>query len=114
MNIDITPLFQAVISLAAVLITAFLIPWLKTKVSAEKRETIAYWLEVAVAAAEEQIKGSGMGAEKLAFVTVFLANKGYTWSAEETATLVNATVWQLINCWKDDALPIRGYGEGTD
>ena len=41
MNIDITPVMEAVVALVAAIITAFVIPWLKGKIDAVKLEKIA-------------------------------------------------------------------------
>ena len=48
---DLTPIFNAVIALLAALVTAFVIPWLKRKTSAQEREDLLRWVEIAVAAA---------------------------------------------------------------
>ena len=41
--VDLTQIIVAVLTLVISLITAFLIPYLKTKVSAEKLDTIKFW-----------------------------------------------------------------------
>ena len=43
-NIDYTQLIQAVIALVSVLITTFLVPYLKRKVSAQKLEELKKWV----------------------------------------------------------------------
>ena len=60
---DLTPAINAAITLLAALLTAFLIPWLKRRTSAQDREELLRWVEIAVAAAE-QIWGSAQGEEK--------------------------------------------------
>lgn len=74
--VDLTPLLQAVISLCASLITAFLIPWIKAKYSAEKRQRIAAVYQTLVYAAE-QLFGTGAGDKKLKWVIDQLYAKGF-------------------------------------
>ena len=73
--IDLTPLVQAVASLAMSLITAFLIPWIRTKYSGEQQRLIAAAVKTAVCAAE-QLFGAGAGEKKLQWAVDQLAEKG--------------------------------------
>ena len=74
--IDITPIVEAVIALAAALITMKLIPWLKLRLSAQQQEMLAAVTRTLVFAAE-QIYGSGTGAKKLEYVQRGLEERGY-------------------------------------
>lgn len=93
--IDLTALVQAVIALIAALISAFVIPWLKRKISAEKLAEVALWVEIAVEAAEQLYAGSGRGAEKKAYVIQFLQKKGYTVDMEAIENMIEAAVYNL-------------------
>jgi hypothetical protein len=73
--IDLTPLLQAILSLAVSLITAFLIPWLRSKYSEEQRQRIAAVYQTIVYAAE-QMFGAGRGEEKLDWAVGQLEAKG--------------------------------------
>lgn len=95
MNINITPIVEAVVALIAALITAFVIPWIKQKISKEKLEKITMWVEIAVEAAEQFYTGSGRGAEKKAYVVEFLNTKGYTLDPESLDNLIEAAVFNL-------------------
>ena len=75
--IDLTPLVQAVISLAVAAITAFIVPWLKSRTSAEKWDKYLSVLDVLVEAAE-QMYGVGEGPRKLEQVKRWLEEKGCT------------------------------------
>lgn len=75
--IDLTTLFNAIIALIAAIITAFVIPWIKAKTTVQQQEAIASVYRTLCYAAE-QIYGNGRGAEKLAYVTSKLREKGYT------------------------------------
>ena len=74
--IDLTPLLQAILSLAVSLITAFLLPWIKAKYSTEQRQRIAAVYSTIVYAAE-QLFGAGKGEQKLQWATDQLAAKGF-------------------------------------
>ena len=50
---DITPIIEAVAALIAALITAFVIPYIKGKTTANQQQQINAWVRIAVSAAEE-------------------------------------------------------------
>lgn len=93
--VDLTPIITAVLTLIFSLITAFLIPYIKTKVSAEQFATIKLWVQVAVQAAEMLYIGSGRGEEKKKYVIEFLNSKGFTLNAEEIENLIESAVLEL-------------------
>ncbi len=93
--VDLTPIITAVLTLIFSLITAFLIPYIKTKVSAEQFATIKLWAQVAVQAAEMLYVGSGRGEEKKKYVIEFLNSKGFTLNAEEIENLIESAVLEL-------------------
>ena len=74
-GIDLTPLLQALIGVLALVVTRYVIPWLKAHTSAEKLTKIDYWYRVAVAAAEKAY-GAGHGAEKLKKASEILKAQG--------------------------------------
>lgn len=91
---DLTPVINAVIALAAALITAFVIPWIKRNTSAKDRDEFLKWVEIAVAAAE-QLFYATQGTEKKKFVVQFLNDKGFTFSEEEINTAIEGAVLRL-------------------
>lgn len=93
--IDITTVIEAVLALIGALITAFLIPWIKSKTSAEKLEQIELWVTVAVEAAEQIYTGSGKGAQKKAYVLEFLNSKGFDLDWEEIDMMIESAVFNL-------------------
>lgn len=93
--VDLTQIIVAVLTLVISLITAFLIPYLKTKVSAEKRDTIKFWVNIAVEAAEMIYVGTGRGQEKKDYVVQFLNSKGFTLNVSEIENLIEAAVMEL-------------------
>lgn len=94
MNIDYTELIQALIALVSVIITTFLIPLLKKKLSVEKLEELKKWVGIAVNAAE-QLYGSKTGQQKKDYVISFLLSKGITFDANEVEALIEAEVYKL-------------------
>ena len=95
--IDLTPIIDAVIALAAALATAFLIPWIKKRLSAEDQEKLTFWLKIGVQAAEEYYRGPGQGEAKAEYVRQLLRKKGYDLDVNEVIALINSTVWELIH-----------------
>ncbi len=74
--IDLTPILQAILGLAAALITAKLIPWIKSKTTAAQQSTLAMVTDVLVYAAE-QVYGAGNGKQKLEYVAEKLQERGF-------------------------------------
>lgn len=93
--IDLTPIVNALITLLGLLLTTFLIPWIKLKVSTEKLEEIRKWTSVGVKAAEMIYKESGMGQAKKNYVRKFLEGKGYKLDVETVDALIEATVREM-------------------
>ena len=104
MTFDITVVFEALIAVLCALVSGFVIPWLKTKISAEKREKISFWVESAVMAAEEASR-SGLieKNEKYQYVVDFLEGKGIVFDEAEVRVMIDGAVWSLINQFKDAA-----------
>ena len=93
--IDLTPVFNAVIALAAALATAFLIPWIRSKTTAEQRDELLIWVDIAVAAAEQIFTGSGKGDEKKEYVLKFLEERGFKVDFETLNMLIESAVKEL-------------------
>lgn len=94
MTINLTPVLQAVISLCAALITAFLIPWLKAKAGQERTERLFKMTGIAVRAAEQMYETSG---EKLNYVLKYLKERGFDVSPDELRATVEAAVYEMNN-----------------
>jgi type II secretory pathway pseudopilin PulG len=97
MTYDITPIVQAVFALVGVLITSLLIPWIRSKTTAEQQEEIKQWVKIAVAAAEQIFVGSGRGKEKKDWVLEFLAKYNLKVDMDAIDALIEAAVWELNN-----------------
>ena len=91
---DYTQIISAVIALISALVSAFLIPWLKTKIDANKLQTIKTYVEIGVKAAE-QLYTATDGEEKKAYVINFLAEHGIRFDVSTIDPLIEAAVLQL-------------------
>ena len=94
MNIDYTELIRALIALLATLITTFLIPILKKKLSVERLEELKKWVGIAVNAAE-QLYGSKTGQQKKDYVISFLHSKGIVFDEKEVTAMIESEVYKL-------------------
>lgn len=94
-TIDITPVVNAVIALAATVVSVFLIPWTKSKTTAQQRSELVAWAKIGVAAAEQIYVGQGRGDEKKQYVLEFLKSKGFDLNEESVNNAIEAAVKQL-------------------
>lgn len=62
--INITPVAEAVAVLIGIVITCIVVPYIKSKTTAQQQREINAWVKIAVSAAEQIYTGSGRGAEK--------------------------------------------------
>ena len=92
---DITPVVNAVIALIAAVVTAFVIPWVKSKTTAAQREEINYWVKIAVTAAEQIYLGAGKGKEKKKYVLDFLAEKNLKIDEESVDLMIESAVKEM-------------------
>ena len=91
---DYTKIISAVIALVSALVSTFLIPWIKSKIDAEKLKAVRTYVEIGVKAAE-QLYTAVDGDKKKAYVLSFLAEKGIKFDAGTVDKLIEATVLQL-------------------
>ncbi len=93
--IDITAIINAVVALVAAVISVFVIPYVKSKTTAQQREELVAWAKIAVSAAEQIYKGEQRGAEKKQYVLNFLAKNGFSVDEEAVNAAIEAAVKQL-------------------
>ena len=91
-NIDLTPIFNAIITLLAALVTYKLIPWIKAKTTNEQQQRLTAVVRTLVFAAE-QLYGAGKGEQKLDYVSEQLAKRGFIIDRAE----IEAAVKQMID-----------------
>lgn len=92
---DITTIIEAVFALVASVITAIVIPYIKSRTTAQQQAEINAWVKIAVAAAEQIYTGSGRGEEKKAYVLNWLAEHGITMDEDRINALIEAAVYDL-------------------
>lgn len=92
-------ILEVVVSVATALISVYVIPLLREKLKSEKYNQIFEIVEVAVRAAEQTIKGSGMGAVKkdqvLEFVMKWALSHGILITEEQLDQLIECAVYNL-------------------
>lgn len=92
---DITTVIEAVFALVAAVITAIIIPYIKSRTTAQQREEIKAWVKIAVSAAEQVYKGSGRGAEKKSCVLSWLNEHGVQINVDKLDAMIEAAVYEL-------------------
>ena len=92
---NITPVIEAVFALIAAVITTAVIPYIRSRTTAQQRAEISAWVRVAVSAAEQLYKGAGRGSEKKAFVLEWLTAHGVTVDETRLDALIEAAVYEL-------------------
>ena len=94
MTFDITEILKILVYLAAAVISTFLVPWLKNRLSEQELAELLKWVEIGVAAAE-QLYESTQGAMKKKYVLGFLESKGYSVQENDLNEVVEAAVNRL-------------------
>lgn len=95
MGIDLTHILTAFIALIGAIITYYIIPLLKGKISADNWQEIVKWVEIAVAAAEQMQRAGIITVPKKDFVLAFLKDKGVTITDQELDALIEAAVFEI-------------------
>lgn len=91
---DITSVVEAVIALAVTVITVFLIPWISSRTTAQEREELLSWVDIAVAAAQ-QLYYQCSGSQRLDYALALLEEKGYDIDDGAVVDAVEAAVLKL-------------------
>lgn len=94
-NIDLTPILTAIIALIGAIITYYIIPVLKGRISAEQLNDIVKWVKIAVTAAEQMKEAGIITMPKKDFVLTFLKDKGLTITDSELDALIEAAVFEI-------------------
>ena len=92
---DYTLLFEGILTVLFALITLYVVPWIKTKLSAEDLNEIMKWVKIAVQAAEMIYKEAGMGKAKKAYVIEYLNNIGVKYDADKIDGMIESAVLEL-------------------
>lgn len=92
--LDLTPLLEAIIALAATAVTAFLIPWLKARYGNETLAKAQNWVQIAVYAAEK-LYGAGNGDQKLAYAEQVLAQHKIKLDTATLMAMIDAEIKKM-------------------
>ena len=92
---DVTGIFEAVFALVGVVITAVVIPYIRSRTTAQQRAEINAWVKTAVAAAEQVYAGAGRGAEKKEYVLSWLREHGAAVDEAKLDAIIEAAVYEL-------------------
>ena len=93
--IDLTQIILAVIGLVSMVLTGFVLPLLRSKLTAQQQETLFALVRTGVFAAEQLFPLEKTGAEKLAYVKEYLNGLGYDADAVEVRAAIEAAVKEL-------------------
>lgn len=102
--IDLTDFICAAMVVLGAMITRYVIPWIKGKLTADKAAQLAEWAKIAVQAAEELARGGQLDkTNKYAYVMQSLRAHGWDLDADTMKTVIDGTVWELINQFKQES-----------
>lgn len=105
--IDVTDIVTALLGLLATVITAYIVPWLKEKLGAEKYQNTLFITQVLVEAAEQIFAGPGRGQEKLDYVKKELNKRGITYDQSR----IEAAVFNLRDVVFEDEVIYKDKNE---
>lgn len=94
---NITPIVEAFFALLAAVISAVVIPYIKSRTTAQQQVEISTWVKIAVTAAEQVYKGAGRGEEKKAYVLDWLKSHGITVDEAKLDAMIESAVYDLNN-----------------
>ena len=90
---------RVVISVCAALVTAFVVPYLRTLRTDKRYSALIDIVRVAVLAAEQTVVGQGQGAAKkeqvIEFVRAWMAKQGIDITYDQLSSLIEAAVFEM-------------------
>ena len=105
---DYTMIIEAAITLIVTIVSVVVVPkvkaYLETKITEQDLKEILKWVEIAVKAAEQIYKESGMGEKKKAYVKKFLNNLGIDYDEKEIDAYIESKVFDLNEGKKEKGL----------
>ena len=106
---DITPIINAVIALFAAIVTAVIIPYIKSRTSETQLRKTLEWARIAVSAAE-QIYGAGGGEQKFEYAARWLRDRGIGVDIYELRAYIEDAVHEM----NSSSLSNQDFGEEPD
>lgn len=92
---DITPIVEAAFMLIAAVITAVIVPYIRSKTTDTQRTELQALVQIAVTAAEQLYIGTGKGKEKKAYVLEWLKERGITVDSKKLDAMIESAVYSL-------------------
>lgn len=94
--IDLTPIINVLILVAATLVSVYLVPWIKSKKTAEQTKDLMAWARIAVAAAQ-QLYYQLDGEARLNHALSVMREAGFDVDTIEVRNAIEAAVLELHN-----------------
>ena len=94
---DITPIIEALFTLLAAVVTAVVIPCIKSRTTVQQQAEISAWVKIAVTAAEQLYTGAGRGKEKKDYVLNLLTANGITVDEKKLDAMIESAVYDINN-----------------
>lgn len=118
-NFDITEIISAVITLIGVVITVFVVPYIKAKTNSAQYALLASLVKSAVYFAESYFNTTyGQGDEKFAYVMDYIKDKckaiGITFDENDVTQLIEEAWFELTNGVSDYSLVKDTINNDTD
>ena len=95
MEFDMTTVIELIIAIISVLVSTYLIPWLKSKKSEQELAELNGWVRLAATAAEQIFHGNGQGEAKKEFVINWLKARNIKYDSEKIDIMIEAVVYNL-------------------
>lgn len=101
---NITQILEIAVRLIAAVVSIILIPLIKAKTNESQRKKITAWVNIAVQAAEEAERtGLIDKSAKYHYAVELLERNGITFDTKTMQGVIDSTVWELFNQFKEDA-----------
>ena len=94
--LNLTQLAQTIISLAAGIVSLYLVPWLRSRLTNEQLTKVKSWVQIAVYAAEK-LYGAGNGDQKLAYAEEILRKHGIRLDMATLKAMIDAQIKEMEN-----------------
>lgn len=92
-------ILKIIVSISCALISAYLIPFIHSKLQDVKYQNLLEIVEIAVRAAEQTVAGAGKGKRKkqevITFVTTWAKEHGVSITEEQLSQLIEAAVFNM-------------------
>lgn len=92
--IDLTPIMNAIIAVLAAVVVSYVVPWIKSKKTAEETKDLMAWAKIAVSAAQQMFYQLD-GEERLEHALNVMREAGFDVDTIEVRNAIEAAVLEL-------------------